>query len=113
MNMIDKPKTRNTKSKKTNYIREWRIYRGVKQSELDALFSGKPGFVSRLETGKCAYNPRNLGILATFLGCTPAELIGVNPLDPSTLQLVELIPPLQAEGLIAEVAAFARFKLGR
>lgn len=70
-----------------HFIKEWRQYRGLSLRKLAQLMETEPGeetlsFVSinRIEQNKQPYSRDTLEAFARALECTPADLLGVNPL---------------------------------
>lgn len=69
-------------SAKTNTIRKWRVFRGIKsQGELAKKANLTRATVSRLESGQLRYNEDRLKSLARVLKCETWELIRTDPTD--------------------------------
>ena len=65
---------------RNHFLKEWRVYRGLSGLSL-AKKSGLENYViSKLERGGQQYSQYHLEALARALGCSPADLISVNPL---------------------------------
>lgn len=69
-----------TEAATTNYVRAWRLYRGIKSQTRCAELAGmtRPS-LSRLESGTLPYRQWMLEKLAAVLDTSPANLIGVDP----------------------------------
>jgi transcriptional regulator with XRE-family HTH domain len=64
----------------TNFIRQWRLFRGIKtQGELADLSGLARPQISNLESGLQSYKQEHLEALAVPLKCTPSDLISVDP----------------------------------
>ena len=67
-----------------HYIRAWRLYRGLlTQAELAAKVGLTSQSISRLESGRMKYRQEILERIAEALDCTPADLIGRDPMVAS------------------------------
>lgn len=64
---------------KPNYIKEWRRFRGMTQTELADQIGMAMSHLSRIEVGRVAYTQQVLEKIAAALGCGPADLIARNP----------------------------------
>lgn len=62
-----------------HYIREWRKFRGLTQERLAELTPYTHGAISQLETGRTKYTQDMLEALADALGCSPGDLLNVDP----------------------------------
>ena len=66
-------------SKGRNYVRDWRLYRGLTQEQLAGQADYTPATISQLETGKQGYEEKTLIRLAEVLDCHPSDLISGPP----------------------------------
>lgn len=65
------------------YMKEWRKFCGFTQQDVaDALGFSNKGYVSQLESGQRRYNQDHLDGMAKLFGCSPAEILSVNPYEP-------------------------------
>lgn len=79
-----------------NFIREWRKFRGLTQSELGRRAGLTDGAISHVETGISAYTQKMLEAVAPVLGCTPGDLLNINPLHADPIaQMNSLISKLK------------------
>ena len=74
------------------YMKEWRKFRGYTQQDVaDALGFTNKGYVSQLESGQRRYNQDHLDGMAKLFECTPADILSVNPYDPTpTAEIVNI-----------------------
>lgn len=74
------------------YLYEWRKFKGVTQEQLaEALDLQNKGYVSELENGKKRYNQDHLEKAAKFFGCSPGDILNINPLEPQeSAEIVEI-----------------------
>ena len=63
------------------YIREWRIFRGLKQETLARASGISRPTISQLETGKQVYTQNTLEAVADALEVEPGYLLLFNPLE--------------------------------
>ena len=70
--------------KKRYFFREWRTFRGLTQEKLAELTGYAAPGISQLEAGKQGFTNTTLEDFARALDCTPADLVGRNPLDDQT-----------------------------
>lgn len=69
---------------KPHYIREWRKFRGLTQADLAAMAGVSQSNINQLESGKTQYTQPSLERIATALYLVPADLLTVDPNEPST-----------------------------
>lgn len=66
-------------SDQRQHIRDWRLHRGMSLDDL-MMETGIPkGRLSEIERGKRRYNQDQIEIIADALGCTPGDLLDVDP----------------------------------
>lgn len=82
------PIKRPTRQRHRTFIREWRVYAGLKQNEAAARLEIEPSTLSRIETGKSPYDQDILERIALAYGCDPEDLLSINPLQPDPPKLV-------------------------
>lgn len=78
-----------------NFIRAWRLFRGIdRQQDLaDRSGVGRP-VLSRLESGSLDYHQRHLEQLAKVLQCTAGDLISTDPSNMGDVfRIYEDLPP--------------------
>lgn len=64
----------------TNYIKEWRLFRGFEtQRDLSRVCGLPSQTISRLEAHRLAYTPWSLQLLAKALKCHEGDLISRDP----------------------------------
>lgn len=69
--------------------------------------------ISRIESGKTPYNEDDLAAAASAYGCSPSELIEVNPhKEGEVVDLMALLRTAPPE-LRKEILEYAAFKLGK
>jgi transcriptional regulator with XRE-family HTH domain len=74
------------------YIREWRLHRGLTQERLAARVGMSPGAISQLENGHINYTQPRLEALAEALSCAPGDLLDKDPnLEAALSDLMQLI----------------------
>jgi transcriptional regulator with XRE-family HTH domain len=97
------------KSGKSNFIAEWRMFRGFKtQLELARAAGMTRPTVSRLETGAISYSHHQLEKLARVLGCSKGDLISTDPnLMGSVFQIYERIPEKDRQHALDVLQTFA------
>jgi transcriptional regulator with XRE-family HTH domain len=103
--------------KRGHFIREWREYNELSQSELARRCALSPSAFSLLESGKTKYTQNVLERVAEVLAVTPATLISSDPFHPNEerefmIRITELIRDmapmsrLMALDLLEAVAKF-------
>lgn len=95
------------KKRPPDYIKAWRIHRGLTQREVCEPDDEDPWLttasLSRIENGKQPYTTDTLGRLAQIYKCTPSDLINRNPdkaedeNDESPMALFEQLDPEQRQ----------------
>ena len=72
-----------------NYLREWRVFRGISQSALAELVGTNANMIQYLETGERGLSAKWLRRLAPALDTTPGMLLDHNPseLDADILEI--------------------------
>lgn len=70
---------------KRTFLKEWRDHAGMDQETAAARIDISRTLLSKIETAKSPYSQRIMEAAAEIYGCTPAQLIAVNPLDPESL----------------------------
>lgn len=63
------------------YIREWRRYRGLKQSSLAHSCHMTEAAISHIETGRRGYSQASLETIAEALDTRPGYLLEFNPFE--------------------------------
>jgi DNA-binding Xre family transcriptional regulator len=63
------------------FIREWRVHRGISQTELGAAVSLSTATISQIENAKTGYSQANLEAIARALEVHPIDLLVCNPND--------------------------------
>lgn len=85
------------------FVAEWLAYTEKKQVDLVEATGWSKGRVSDLINGKERYNEDILRQFAAVIGCTPGELIDVNPIEGRPLWSTwKKIPP-EKQGFAIEV----------
>lgn len=70
------------------FLREWREFRELTQEAAADRVDVDRTTLSKIERGILPYNQDFLERLALAYGCEPAELLGINPLQPDPPKLV-------------------------
>jgi DNA-binding Xre family transcriptional regulator len=89
---------RDAAEKIPNFVKEWRLYRGLESQTALAKKSGVLGnTICRLEAHTQAYTWATLCALATALACKPGDLISTDPYRSEAREriarLYESLPP--------------------
>ncbi|HEX4182529.1 MAG TPA: helix-turn-helix transcriptional regulator [Caulobacteraceae bacterium] len=71
-----------------HYIREWRKYRGLSQTELADSIAIHRTHLNKIERGKRNYAATTLTALASRLDCEPGDLIQRRPGQLSEFELL-------------------------
>ena len=66
------------------FLLEWREYRGLTQEQLATAAGVSVATVSQLERGKHGFTNSVWGQLAKALGCSPVDLLLLNPSRPDS-----------------------------
>lgn len=68
--------------KKSTYLKEWRESQGLTQEHVAAAlgYKDRTGY-TWLEKGKNAYTQSRIEAAAELFGCSPADILSVNPLE--------------------------------
>jgi transcriptional regulator with XRE-family HTH domain len=61
------------------YIRAWRQHRALTIEQLADRTEISTASLSRIESGKQAYNQGHIEVIADALNCRPADLLGFDP----------------------------------
>lgn len=69
-----------------NYFKAWRVYRNLRQGDVEKILRLRPGRISNLECGRSVYTRHVLQALARVYGCTTAQLLGEPPPGKSFYQ---------------------------
>lgn len=65
-----------------HFIREWRKFRELTQTQLAERIGITKSYLSKIESGKKRYDQPFLEAAAEVLRCSPADLIVRDPTDP-------------------------------
>lgn len=94
----------------SNFIRAWRVHRGLTQQALAERIGIARSYLSMIESGARPASSHILGSAAAVLGCTLEELIARDPTEPD--DLVVLLSGLSTHermrGLAALKAMFGK-----
>jgi transcriptional regulator with XRE-family HTH domain len=91
----------NAQMSHAHYIREWRKFRGVSQSELAEKIEMGAGHLSRIERGTVAYTQQVLEKVGAALKCTPADLLSRDPAAAEDIWAIyEAMQPVQRVQLV-------------
>lgn len=91
------------------YIREWRKFRGLNQTQLAERVELEQGTISRLENGTIAYTQPVLEAIAEALNCAPADLIMRDPTQPGSLWSIwDQIQPIERDQALRVLETFAK-----
>jgi len=63
------------------FIREWRVVRGLSQTELGEAVELSTATISQIENAKTGYSQANLEAIAGALNVHPIDLLVCNPKD--------------------------------
>jgi plasmid maintenance system antidote protein VapI len=100
-------------SQKHWYAREWLDFTGKKQRDLVEGTDLSKGRVSDLVSGKRRFNSDNLIQFARIIGCSPSELLGVNPFEQRPLwDIWEQVPQNKRQIALEMLEGLARKKAG-
>ena len=80
------------------YLREWRLYRGLTQAQVQKRFGWAEGRLSKLESGSVQPKPATLRMLARLYGCEFNDLFG----SPPEIGDAGLFGVLQLQRLLAQ-----------
>ena len=84
-----------------NYFKAWRVYRNLRQGDVEKILGLRTGRISNLERGISVYTRHVLQALARVYGCTTAQLLGEPPPGKSSNQgSVEKLAEITANNLI-------------
>lgn len=101
---FDAPMMTTKRSKKTthgrNYVREWRLYRGLNQESLGELADLSASSISQLETGVQGYEESTLIKLAAALECHPSDLLFGPPDTADLLGDLRTLPEDRREEIV-------------
>ncbi len=90
------------------FLREWRKYRNLTQSQLAERAEVTQGMISQLELGNSDYTGGLLEALAYALLCEPVDLLIRNPLDPDApWSIWDGLKPAQRKRAIHELRKIA------
>lgn len=70
---------------KRHFLREWRKSKHLSQEQVEEATGIDRTIISKVETGKLRYDQPMLETLSELYGCTPADLIMRNPLEPDSI----------------------------
>lgn len=110
------------KGSQRNYIKQWRIARGLNQPQLAVLAGLTGSQISQLEVGRARYTQKSLEAIARALDCEPWHLLGVDPSEDAWAPFITAVPvededdyetrtPTSAEAYIKSLLdRFARMK---
>lgn len=87
-----------------NFIRQWRIFRGLTIEELAEKSGLAVGTVSAIETMKAGYSPESLGDLARALDTEPGHLLSVDPTADDGMWRLWLLASPEERRLISALA---------
>jgi len=91
-----------------NYLRAWRLYRGLSQIQVQQRLGWSEGRVSKLESGTVPVKPSTLAALARLYGCDLGDLFRPPP-EPAAHGLLGIIEVRQRLARLQhDVAAMKR-----
>lgn len=64
-----------------NKIKEWRLWNNMTPEDLAKATGLSRPTISRLESGARVYRQEHLEMIAEIFGCTPADLISIDPAE--------------------------------
>lgn len=70
------------------YVKQWRKHRDLTQEQLAERVGMSPPAISQLENNKQGFTGESLARLAQALGCSPAALLGADPLRKDSFWLL-------------------------
>lgn len=82
------PVSKNPHTRQRTFLREWRKYRGLSQTEAAERVEIDQTTLGRIERGVVPYNQDFLERLALAYGCDVEDLLSVDPLKPDPPKLV-------------------------
>lgn len=74
-----------------HFLRSWREHRSLTQEEAAEASGISQSVLTRIETGAREYKEHHLIALAVTYNCSPADLIGVNPLATIAQDHAEIV----------------------
>jgi transcriptional regulator with XRE-family HTH domain len=98
------------KTRRSNFVREWRTHRGFTQEELAEAIAYSGSAVSQLENEKAAYTQTFLEAISIALKCHPADLIWSPPyeetVDAKITRALKEVPDDRKEQLLNIILTF-------
>jgi transcriptional regulator with XRE-family HTH domain len=86
------------KGSQRNYIKQWRIARGLNQPQLGAKAGLTGSQISQLEVGRARYSQKSLEAIAEALGCEPWHLLGVDPSEDAWAPFITVMAGEDEDG---------------
>lgn len=96
------------KKRRQTYLKEWRKFRGLTQSQLAERLGLTQATIARIERGDIAYTQPVLEAMADALRCEPADLIMRDPGKSSAWALLQAIPDADHTKIIQILQAFTK-----
>lgn len=99
--MTKKVQTRFKPPKLRNFVKEWRLHRGLTQEQLAERAGMSVGNVSQFERGLQGFSQEGLQALAEALGTEPGYLLMVNPkADEAIWSIWEKAKPAERQMIV-------------